>query len=107
MFTAVLALLVSLPPTRYDAPVAVQSPNAQPQVLSAERIEVGDLVMVTCDQDVPCDMVLVASSHPNARCYVTTANLDGESNLKVRCAHRGRNVFSTSLLRGWWVAKCS
>lgn len=53
------------------------------QELNSECIEVGDLVLVSRDQDVPCDMVLVASSQPNARCYVTTANLDGESNLKV------------------------
>lgn len=63
-------------------PTMISRPG--PQLLSSERIEVGDLVRVSCDGDVPCDMVLAASSHPNARCYVTTANLDGESSLKVR-----------------------
>ncbi|XP_052123008.1 phospholipid-transporting ATPase IF-like [Frankliniella occidentalis] len=66
------------------APVSVIR-NGVSQELTAEQIEVGDLVLVGCDQDVPCDMILVASSHCNARCYVTTANLDGESNLKTVC----------------------
>ncbi|KAJ1528456.1 hypothetical protein ONE63_006867 [Megalurothrips usitatus] len=66
------------------APVSVIR-NGVSQELTAERVEVGDLVRVACDQDVPCDMVLVGTSHLNSRCYVTTANLDGESNLKTVC----------------------
>ncbi|KAK3926702.1 putative phospholipid-transporting ATPase IF [Frankliniella fusca] len=73
--------------------------NGVSQELTAEQIEVGDLVLVNCDQDVPCDMVLVASSHCNSRCYVTTANLDGESNLKTVCLPAPlRNVRSANQL---------
>jgi len=43
---------------------------------------VGDLVKVYRDQDVPCDMVLL-HSETSGCCYVTTSNLDGETNLKV------------------------
>jgi len=43
---------------------------------------VGDLVKVYRDQDVPCDMILLHSETPGC-CYVTTSNLDGETNLKV------------------------
>lgn len=32
---------------------------------------------------MPCDIVLIRSSDPHGKCYVTTANLDGESNLKA------------------------
>lgn len=36
------------------------------------------------DQDIPCDLVLLMSSNAESKCFVTTANLDGETDLKVR-----------------------
>lgn len=35
------------------------------------------------DQAVPCDILLISSSDDTGVCFVTTANLDGETNLKV------------------------
>lgn len=43
----------------------------------------GDLVVVTCGNDVPCDLVLLQSSGPEKNCFVITANLDGETNVKT------------------------
>ena len=43
----------------------------------------GDIVEVTQDQPFPCDLVLLYSETDNQNCYITTANLDGETNLKV------------------------
>jgi len=43
----------------------------------------GDLVVVRNDGDVPCDLVLLQSSKADRKCFVTTANLDGETNLKT------------------------
>nr|KAG5697988.1 hypothetical protein BaRGS_005806 [Batillaria attramentaria] len=45
-------------------------------------LQVGDIVHVKINQEFPCDLVMLSSNHPEGKCYVTTANLDGETNLK-------------------------
>ncbi|KAL6255347.1 hypothetical protein P5V15_013685 [Pogonomyrmex californicus] len=52
------------------------------QDIYCEQIVVGDLVKVCRDEDVPCDIVLL-HSETRGCCYVTTSNLDGETNLKT------------------------
>lgn len=39
---------------------------------------------VSVNQGMPCDMVMLSSEDDEGECYITTANLDGETNLKVR-----------------------
>lgn len=53
------------------------------QEITCKKVCVGDIVRVRQDDDIPCDMVMLISSHPDSKGYVTTANLDGETNLKV------------------------
>lgn len=47
-------------------------------------LQVGDVVRVVANEEIPCDMVMLSSEDPEGGCYITTANLDGETNLKVR-----------------------
>lgn len=47
-------------------------------------VSVGDIVRVESEQPFPADMVLLASSEPEGLCYIETANLDGETNLKIK-----------------------
>jgi phospholipid-transporting ATPase len=49
-------------------------------------IKVGDVVRVDSEQPFPADLVLLASSEPEGLCYIETANLDGETNLKIKQA---------------------
>lgn len=43
----------------------------------------GDIIRIEEDESFPCDMVLLSSSNDEGKCYITTANLDGETNYKV------------------------
>ncbi|KAJ5684571.1 uncharacterized protein N7477_000916 [Penicillium maclennaniae] len=49
-------------------------------------VAVGDVVRVESEEPFPADMVLLASSEPEGLCYIETANLDGETNLKIKQA---------------------
>uniref|UniRef100_A0A3Q7ETU3 Uncharacterized protein n=1 Tax=Solanum lycopersicum TaxID=4081 RepID=A0A3Q7ETU3_SOLLC len=38
------------------------------------------------DEFFPADLIFLASTNPDGVCYIETANLDGETNLKIRKA---------------------
>ncbi|XP_053162230.1 phospholipid-transporting ATPase IF isoform X3 [Hemicordylus capensis] len=52
----------------------------------SKNILVGDIVRVAKDETFPVDLVLLSSDRANGSCYVTTATLDGETNLKTHVA---------------------
>ncbi|XP_048448162.1 phospholipid-transporting ATPase IF-like, partial [Rhincodon typus] len=48
----------------------------------SQNIRVGDIVRIEKDQTFPTDLVLLSTDREDGTCYVTTASLDGETNLK-------------------------
>ena len=50
---------------------------------SSYYLQVGDIVRVEDNEPFPCDLVMLSSSDDQGQCSITTANLDGETNLKV------------------------
>jgi phospholipid-transporting ATPase len=50
------------------------------------NVSVGDIIRVESEEPFPADIVLLASSEPEGLCYIETANLDGETNLKIKQA---------------------
>ncbi|CAI9756241.1 unnamed protein product [Fraxinus pennsylvanica] len=51
-----------------------------------KRLQVGDIIRVRQDGFFPADLLFLASTNMDGVCYIETANLDGETNLKIRKA---------------------
>jgi phospholipid-translocating ATPase len=51
-----------------------------------KKLEVGDIVLLRDNDQVPADIVVLSTSDADGLCYVETKNLDGETNLKPRKA---------------------
>ena len=68
--------------------------------VQSKDVRVGDILAVKDKEKFPCDLVLLATHSLQGKCYVMTANLDGESNLKPKFALREtRKYMSVSFLK--------
>ncbi|KAG1725617.1 phospholipid-transporting ATPase 1 [Suillus paluster] len=60
-----------------------------------KKLEVGDIVLLREDEQVPADVVVLSTSDADGLCYLETKNLDGETNLKVRKALHATSSLSS------------
>ncbi|GAA5886239.1 hypothetical protein JCM6882_001576 [Rhodosporidiobolus microsporus] len=51
-----------------------------------KKLEVGDVVLLKENDQIPADVVVLSTSDADGVCFVETKNLDGETNLKPRKA---------------------
>eukprot|EP01064_Diplonema_japonicum_P021924 TRINITY_DN3151_c6_g1_i1.p1 TRINITY_DN3151_c6_g1~~TRINITY_DN3151_c6_g1_i1.p1 ORF type:complete len:1296 (+),score=157.47 TRINITY_DN3151_c6_g1_i1:115-4002(+) len=49
-------------------------------------VRAGDIVQIFNNSEIPADILLLSSKRDDGGCYLETANLDGESNLKSKTA---------------------
>ncbi|EEY60855.1 P-type ATPase (P-ATPase) Superfamily [Phytophthora infestans T30-4] len=70
--------------------------TGQTEMITWQELQVGQLVCVENHEELPADVVILATSEEEGRCFIETSNLDGETNLKRRIA-----VKPTAQLVGW------
>ena len=74
--------------TENNSKVLRLQPSGEFGIVHWKDLKVGDIVKINRNEFFPADLVLINSSAPKGISYVETKNLDGETNLKYKMAHK-------------------
>lgn len=61
---------------------------------------------VAAGSQIPADLLFMSSSDAADLCYVETANLDGETNLKLKYCYRGTKIVASAVDARTFAASC-
>lgn len=61
-----------------------------------KNVNVGDIIRIHNNSEIPADVILLSTSDSDGACYVETKNLDGETNLKVRQSLKASHMIRNS-----------
>ncbi len=67
-------------------PVTRLGPTGVWEITTLAEVRVGDIIQVRDHEQIPADCVLLKTENPSNECFVKTAALDGERNLKPKMA---------------------
>ncbi|EPS74312.1 hypothetical protein M569_00437, partial [Genlisea aurea] len=76
------------------------------QQIKWKHIRVGQIIKVSSNETLPCDMVLLSTADATGVSYVQTTNLDGESNLKTRYSRQETQMKSLEIQNIDGIIKC-
>lgn len=54
--------------------------------VTSAQLRVGDVIELMDQQTVPADCLLLSAENSSGQCFIQTASLDGEKNLKPKMA---------------------
>lgn len=72
------------------------SAQGEVETIAWQELQVGQVVCVRNNEELPADILILATSEEEGRCFIETCNLDGETNLKRRTA-----VKTAAQIAGW------
>ena len=78
------------------------APDGSIEEIPWKDVMTGNLIMVEKDENVPADLVLLASVDEEGLAFIETAELDGETNLKIKVSWKKNHYHRDGHFRVRW-----